>query len=141
MRNKQKTDKPGCPKPPNACLRMSTGRPTIAYLAPAIHSDHHLQWSGVVDAAQKHNVNLLCFPGVSIRYPIGFWKQSNILYDLVTIENVDGIVSWASALGHYISTDEIRAFHEHYCPMPVVRESSDPQWRASARALRHGKLE
>lgn len=120
MRDKRKTNKPGCPRSHNTHRKAHNGRPTIAYLAPGIHGTYQSQWSGVVDATQKHNVNLLCVPGVNIRYPKGFWKQSNILYDLITPKNVDGIVSWASALGHYISTDETRTFHEHYCPLPMV---------------------
>jgi DNA-binding LacI/PurR family transcriptional regulator/GAF domain-containing protein len=79
-----------------------------------------LQWSGVVDAAQKHRVNLLCFVGASPRYPTGFDAQANILYDLVTPENVDGVVSWASTIGNYMTAEEIAAFHEHYRPLPVV---------------------
>lgn len=104
----------------NTHLRPHNRRLTIAYLAPGIHGGQQPQWFGVVDAAQKHNVNLLCVPGVSIRYPESFWRQGNILYDLITPKNVDGIVSWTSALGHYISTDEIRTFHERYCPLPMV---------------------
>ncbi|MBN1977122.1 MAG: substrate-binding domain-containing protein [Anaerolineae bacterium] len=93
---------------------------TVAYLAPSITGISMLQWSGVVDAAQKHGVNLLSFVGASPRYPTGFSAQSNIVYDLVTPENVDGVVSWASTIGNYMTAEEIAAFHEHYRPLPVV---------------------
>jgi DNA-binding LacI/PurR family transcriptional regulator/anti-anti-sigma regulatory factor len=94
-------------------------RLTIGYLAPAMGGSQ-AQWSGVVDAARKHNVNLICFPGGGLRDPRGFQAQANLLYDLVGAENVDGVVSWASSIGNYVDADEIRTFHQHYRPLPVV---------------------
>jgi DNA-binding LacI/PurR family transcriptional regulator/anti-anti-sigma regulatory factor len=93
---------------------------TIGYLAPSMHGGSLNQWLGVVDAAQAHDVNLICFPGWSPNYPSGFQAQANVLYDLVTPENVDGIVTWASAIGNYMTADEIQAFHERYHPLPMV---------------------
>jgi len=100
-------------------LGQRSERRTIGYLAPAIHEASQPQWLGMVDAAQKQNVNLICFPGGSLRAP-DIMMQSNVLYDLVGAENVDGIVSWASSIGNYISTEENKTFHGHYCPLPVV---------------------
>lgn len=99
---------------------QEVGRLTIAYLAPAIHGGSLDQWLGVVDAAQKHDVNLLCFPGWSPNYPTGFQVQANVLYDLVTPQNVDGIITWASAIGNYMTAEEIQAFHDRYRPLPIV---------------------
>ncbi len=101
-------------------VKRKNAGPTIAYLAPSITGVSLLQWSGVLEAAQKHRVNLLCFVGASPHYPTGFDAQANILYDLVTPENVDGVVSWASTIGNYMTAEEIAAFHEHYRPLPVV---------------------
>jgi DNA-binding LacI/PurR family transcriptional regulator/GAF domain-containing protein len=101
-------------------VKRNNAGPTIAYLAPSIVGISMLQWSGVVEATQKHRVNLLCFVGASPHYPTGFDAQANILYDLVTPKNVDGVVSWASTIGNYMTAEEIAAFHEHYRPLPVV---------------------
>jgi len=49
-----------------------------------------------------------------------FEAQANILYDLVDAQNVDGLVTWASAIGTYINADENRIFHERYRPLPVI---------------------
>jgi DNA-binding LacI/PurR family transcriptional regulator/anti-anti-sigma regulatory factor len=95
-------------------------RLTIGYLAPAMHGGSLDQWLGVVDAAQEHDVNLICFPGWSPNYPLGFQVQASVLYDLVAPENVDGIITWASAIGNYMTVDEIQAFHERYRPLPTV---------------------
>ena len=101
-------------------LRPSKAHPTIGYLATAIHEASQPQWLGVVDAAQKREVNLICFPGSALRLSLGFQDQANILYDLVSSESVDGLVSWASSIGNNVTADEIRAFHERYLPLPVV---------------------
>lgn len=95
-------------------------RLTIGYLAPAIHGGSLDQWLGVVDAARKHDVNLICFPGWSPNYPTGFQAQANVVYGLVTPQNVDGIITWASAIGNYMKAEEIQAFHDRYRPLPIV---------------------
>ena len=96
-------------------------RPTIGYLASSIHDASAVaQWSGVLDAAQKHDANVVCFPGFNLRDPRSFQEQANILYSIVGVENVDGVISWASTIGNYVDADEIQTFHEHYHPLPVV---------------------
>jgi DNA-binding LacI/PurR family transcriptional regulator len=95
-------------------------RPTIAYLAPFIHGSSVDQWIGVVDAAQAHDVNLVCFPGCSLRDPRGFQAQATILYDLVNAENLDGVISWASSIGNYTDAEEVDAFHARFRSLPMV---------------------
>ncbi len=96
-------------------------RPTIGYLTPTISGESsQLQWLGMVDAAQNRDVNLICFPGWVLGRPSDFQEQGNILYDLVSAANVDGLVSWASSIGNFVTDAETRAFHERYHPLPVV---------------------
>ncbi len=95
-------------------------RPTIGYIAPDIHGASQLQWRGVLDAARHYDLNAICFPGSSLHIPLGFRSQSNILYDLISSQTVDGLISWASALGNYTDADELQRFHERYRPLPVV---------------------
>jgi DNA-binding LacI/PurR family transcriptional regulator/anti-anti-sigma regulatory factor len=95
-------------------------RPTIGYLAPAIHGGSLAQWLGVMDAAEKHDVNLICFPGESPNFPTGFAVQANILYDLASTETMDGLITWASSIGNYMSDEEIQAFHGRYGSLPMV---------------------
>ncbi|MFC1976553.1 substrate-binding domain-containing protein, partial [Chloroflexota bacterium] len=97
--------------------QSSDSRPTIGYFAPLARFAQ-LVWSGIVDAARKRDVNLICFDG-SLDNP-NFWMQPHIIYDLATIENVAGAVSWASMMGNYFTIDELEAFHERYRPLPVV---------------------
>ena len=100
--------------------RTQRMRPTIAYLAPTMHSGNQAQWSGVVDAAQQRDVNLLCFPGWSLHDRRGFQAQANIVYNLVNTETVDGLVVWTSSIGNYVDADEISVFCARFRPLPLV---------------------
>lgn len=96
-------------------------RPTIGYLASSIYSESsQLQWLGIVDAAQRWDVNLISFPGLALRASVDNQGQANILYSLVSAACVDGLVSWASSIGNNVTDDENRAFHARYHPLPVV---------------------
>ncbi len=96
-------------------------RRTIGYLTTFNDSDaSQPQWAGVVDCAQKHDVNLICFLGNNLYSPTGFDAQANILYDLVSAQNVDALVSWTSSIGNYATTDAIQNWHARYAPLPVV---------------------
>jgi len=65
-------------------------------------------------------VNLICFLGNNLQSPTGFDAQANILYDLVSTQSVDALVSWASSIGNYISEDDIRRWHARFAPLPIV---------------------
>ena len=44
----------------------------------------------------------------------------NSIYNLVNTENLDALISWASAIGSGGSFDELRQFHAHLEPLPFV---------------------
>ena len=50
-----------------------------------------------LDAAERLDANLICFPGGRIHSMEAFENQRNVLYDLVGEDCVDGIVTWSSA--------------------------------------------
>ncbi|MEK8169384.1 substrate-binding domain-containing protein [Streptomyces sp. M19] len=52
-------------------------------------------WSGVLRAAERNDVNLVCFPGGPLR-PGG---ARGALYDLIGPARLDGVVCWSSTLG------------------------------------------
>jgi DNA-binding LacI/PurR family transcriptional regulator/anti-anti-sigma regulatory factor len=96
-------------------------RPTIGLLTYGMGMPlNDTVWWGVADAAQERDVNLLCLPGKPLRSPIGFDAQANVLYDLVSAENIDGLVIWGGALAHHVSSKEIQVFCERYRPLPIV---------------------
>jgi PAS domain S-box-containing protein len=100
--------------------RLEHGRrPTIGYLAPSIEANP-AQWWGLVEEAQKRDVNLFCFAGGYLTDPRRFQAQANVLYDLVNAENVEGVISWSSLISAYVTADENRAFHERFRSLPLV---------------------
>jgi signal transduction histidine kinase/DNA-binding LacI/PurR family transcriptional regulator len=80
----------------------------------------HFVWSGVENVAQVRDVNLICFPGKPLRSVLGFEAQSNILYDLVNTQMIDGLIIWLAGLTFQIDLEEVRRFCERYRPLPVV---------------------
>jgi hypothetical protein len=96
-------------------------RPTIGYLAFDIADDVGTAiWTGVTDAAQERDVNLICFVGEKLHNPGGFLAQANVLYSLVDLHCIDGLVIWTSTIGLYVDRQEIMTFVESYRPLPVV---------------------
>jgi DNA-binding LacI/PurR family transcriptional regulator/PAS domain-containing protein len=101
--------------------RLHKTRPTIGYLTDSISDDTgQALWSGITAAAREYDLNMICFPGRCLSDPRDFQAQANILYDLVTAENVDGLVSFASSIGAYVSSEENKTFHLGWHPLPVV---------------------
>ncbi|MCP4543814.1 MAG: substrate-binding domain-containing protein [Chloroflexi bacterium] len=96
-------------------------RPTIGLLLDNIWDPIAWDvWAGVNDATKEADANLLCFVGGAVRSRIEFTAQSNVLYDLVGAQNVDGLVIWGGGLGQFISPEEMIVFCEQYHPLPMV---------------------
>lgn len=100
-------------------------RPTIGLLISDIVSSWgYLPWRGATDAARKHDVNLLCFLGGTLRSQAEFGAQANVLYELAGAENADGLIVWAGGLDNVVSQQEFRDFCRRYQtgdrPLPIV---------------------
>ncbi len=97
-------------------------RPTIGYITYGVHDAAQMQWAGVVDAARLHDVNLVCFAGGVLTDQDHLWGQSNILYNLVTDQNLDGLIIWTSTLAKqaYLSERELQTFYTRYGSLPIV---------------------
>jgi signal transduction histidine kinase/DNA-binding LacI/PurR family transcriptional regulator len=110
-------------KPANTGLR--NGRPTIGFLTHGIWDTFGVRlWHGVMDATQEEDVNLICFPGGDLnatRYV--FEAQANMVYDLASAENVDGLVVSGSALSSFVGVEGLRTFCGRYRPLPMVNLS------------------
>lgn len=101
--------------------RQRNTRPTIGLLTHgAGDPNSHTVWAGVDSVARKRDVNLICFPGKPLRSPLEFEAQSNILYDLVGAQNVDGLVIWSAGLHLFVGRQELNTFCERFRPLPMV---------------------
>lgn len=91
---------------------------TIAVLLPTVAS--HDLWLGAAGAARARGVNLVCFAGRRLRDLVRFEAQANVAYDLVSTEQIQGLIVWASALGSCVGREELQGFLARYRPLPVV---------------------
>ncbi len=97
-------------------------RLTIGMLiqSPAAGPQLELEWQGVVDMAREQEVNLICFSGGALYSPHAFEAQANVLYDLASTEQLDGMVIWSSNVGMYITPKQVKGFFGHFHPLPMV---------------------
>jgi DNA-binding LacI/PurR family transcriptional regulator/anti-anti-sigma regulatory factor len=101
-------------------------RKTIGFLTGSVLGGEVLYptmiWNGVVDAAREQDANLVSFAGgslgVSSSRELG--AQRNVLYDLVTSDNVDGLVISSGTLSFFVSEGEFEDFCGRYRPLPMV---------------------
>lgn len=107
-------------------------RPTIGFLTANVHiGAARGLWSGVLDAAQAGNTNLICYPGGRLHTSEDFEAERNVIYHLIDTESLDGLVSWTSALAGEATPEEVITFHQRYQPLPIV---------SLASPLGHGSL-
>jgi PAS domain S-box-containing protein len=101
--------------------RLHNSRPTIGFLAREVSEKvSAMVWRGATETARERDVNLISFLGGVLCNPHGFAAQANVLYDLVSAEQVDGLVIWSGGLDWYIDRQEMESFCRRYHPLPVV---------------------
>ena len=100
---------------------MPTNRATLGFLFASLHTGASLViWPSLLDAAEHHDVNLICFPGGRLQAADSFEIQRNAIFDLVSNKSLDGLITWSSSLGGVLGPAEIKAFHQRYDPLPMV---------------------
>ena len=74
----------------------------------------------MVDAAARHNINIVCFPGGGLHAPTEFEAQRNVIYDLVNPAGLDGLISWSSTITGSLDPADIGAFLQRYRLLPMI---------------------
>jgi DNA-binding LacI/PurR family transcriptional regulator len=101
--------------------RLPASRPTIGFLVHRITDNHGFGlWSGITAAARDLDLNLICFLGDHLGNTDGFLAQGNIIFQLASTENVDGLVFSSAPLATFITIDEMQHFADRYRPLPSV---------------------
>ena len=99
----------------------AANRPTLGFLFASLHTGASLViWPSLLDAANRHDVNLICFPGGRLQAEDSFEIQRNAIFDLASHNCLDGLITWSSSLGGVLGPAEIRVFHQRYQPLPMV---------------------
>ncbi len=97
-------------------------RRTIGLLARRIIYTWALeQLQGMIDACRDRDVNMVYFPGGIVYHPDGFEAQHNIVYDLASGANLDGlIVSTSTITGSIPDEEGVKNFLRRFHPRPVI---------------------
>jgi DNA-binding LacI/PurR family transcriptional regulator len=98
-------------------------RPTIGFLTANLNlGASRVLWPGVLDAAERGNVNLISYPGGRLNSLDNFESQRNVIYDLINTAYLDGLVSWTSALAGVdtVTSADILQFHQRFQTFPTV---------------------
>jgi signal transduction histidine kinase/DNA-binding LacI/PurR family transcriptional regulator len=77
-------------------------------------------WSGVSQIAEEDNAGVVCFVGGELNSSVAFQKHWNVIYDLASPANIDGLIILSAALQNYVSVDEMARFCDRYAPLPIV---------------------
>ncbi len=96
-------------------------RATLGFLLASLHTGaSRALWPGLLDAAERHDVNLICFPGGRLKSTVAYEGQRNLIYDLAGEACLDGLVTWSSSLVGVVGPADIQAFHQRYQNLPTV---------------------
>ena len=81
---------------------LSGARPTIGFLITHLASKNTCTiWQGIVDAARERGVNVITFIAYDLDTPVGFEAQTNVFYDLVSRDVLDGLVIRTASFTSY----------------------------------------
>ena len=100
---------------------MPANRTTLGFILASLHTGASLViWPSLLNAAERHDVNLICFPGGRLQAADSFEIQRNAIFDLASHHSLDGLITWSSSLGGVLGPAEIKAFHQRYETLPMV---------------------
>ncbi|WP_083661386.1 substrate-binding domain-containing protein [Actinophytocola xanthii] len=97
---------------------MTASRLTIGLVTANIHLGVGATlWSGALDAARRHDVNLICFPGGEVGATD---RPRNRVYDLAGPDLLDGLICWASTLGLPVAHARAERLGRQFGRLPMV---------------------
>jgi putative nucleotidyltransferase with HDIG domain len=79
-----------------------------------------LIWRGVIQFAEEHDINLICYEGRSLNSPYRHDEHRNKVFEFVDPKTVDGLIIISGSIANYISSREFENFCRRYAPIPMV---------------------
>jgi len=77
-------------------------------------------WPAIVEFSRQMKVNLIIFPGESLKNPSYYTYQNNVIYDLITKDKIDALILSTSSLFNYIEPEEVSKFISKFKDIPIV---------------------
>ena len=99
--------------------KSPNGRPTIGFLNASGLEFFHQAWRGVAEVARENDINAISFVGQYVRDTKLFKAQANILYDLIDIEQLDGLII-QDLMCNLLDPDEAQQFYSRFESLPIV---------------------
>lgn len=93
----------------------------IGFILESIHTGSALKlWHKLAAKASGHDGSFFVFPGGKLDNKSEDEKFRNKIYSLVNLENIDGLISWASSISGGASSEELENFHYKFDKIPFV---------------------
>lgn len=93
---------------------------TIGFLSSSTQDSYEQAlYSGICETARIAGAHVICFTSGALRAYRSFEFQRNVLFDLVTPQNVDGLII-SGTLAHPITKEEIQSFFQRFEKIPSV---------------------
>ncbi len=98
-------------------------RPNIGFLLDNLFDGFEERlWTSIVATAREQDASLVCVLGGSLR-PEGDLRNAwarNALFDLVTPENFDGLITLSASIGIFLDGPEMERFLSRFAPLPLL---------------------
>lgn len=110
------------------CMKLvNTGknRWTVGVLIPQLDGRYQAPlWHGIIDAAEKLDLNVVFFVGKSIKSPHASgdndeWRH-NVVYPLVSPDRMDALIVSSGSLANFIGKQDFLNFLKPYLSLPIV---------------------
>jgi signal transduction histidine kinase/DNA-binding LacI/PurR family transcriptional regulator len=96
-------------------------RPTIAFFTDVMNYSIPKEiFKGVAEAGRDYDVDVLVLVSRKLSCNEPFGEQANILYKLITKENVDGIIFASNLIAEMVGINRAREFCLQYRPLPLA---------------------
>ena len=93
----------------------------IGLILASIHSGSANQvCSSLIKEASLFDTSFYIFPGGRLNAKANSEYLRNAVYNLANKKNIDGLISWASAIGGAVSLEELTDFHKKFEQVPFV---------------------
>ncbi|MCM1322283.1 MAG: substrate-binding domain-containing protein [Bacteroides sp.] len=102
-------------------MKISLKTRRIGCVLASVHAGSSLNlWPSMAAEAKSTGEAFFIFPGGILDFQNESEFLRNSIYKLVNTENLDGFISWGSAIGGVVSYEELNKFHESKEPLPYV---------------------
>ncbi len=100
---------------------MVSQRKRIGFLLASIHTGSSINlWTSLIHDMTSFEDAFFIFPGGRLNGISDSEYLRNSIYSLANKENLDALISWGSAIGSAVTSQELNRFHHNFSNIPYV---------------------